>query len=478
MKFSKTIKAFLFSLLILPCVLLFSACDTNGAVIAVNTYILNIEKTSTEGLTDTYTITYSDGTTSTFTITNGKDGANGRDGADAENISLSELYAEAVANGTFSGTYIEFLKEYLQTNGISKEAAASNLGLLSAVSVSLSYTYTQYYGNPFYGYQPIESSVTQYGSGVIYKLDKTAGDAYIITNYHVVYGSYKGEIIENVKLNIYGHQTANEAIDAVYIGGSMFYDIAVLKVTGSDLLKSADCVAVENRFANSDDIAVGSAAIAIGNPDGAGISVTNGVVSVDSEYVTMTAVDNSTQIKYRSIRIDTSINGGNSGGALYNDDGQVIGIVNIGKTASSSENIAYAIPSNIAKYVADNIMYNAEVNPTSKQVSKFSLGVDTEVESSSAVLDTDQTITIVEQVAVKEVLDGSFAKTALGLSVGDIITKIKIDENEYNITRTFQVSDIALLVRPNAQITIYFTRGGSASSATATAQSTYFAAVS
>lgn len=481
MRFSKKIKTFLFSLLILPCLLVFSACDANNAVVAVNTYILSIEKTSTEGLTDTYTITYSDGSTSTFTITNGKDGENGRNGADAPQITLAQAYESAVEHG-FSGTYLEFLKEYLKTDAADREVAATNLGLMSAVSVSLSYEYESTYQYIDYRTGQIKSvtqteTASQAGSGVIYKIDKTTGNAYVITNYHVVYGSYKGQVIENVKLNLYGHQTNAEAIDAVYIGGSMTYDIAVLKVTNCDLLKTGDYVGVEDRFANSNETLVGTTAIAIGNAAGFGISATSGIVSVDSEYISMTSVDNTQTITFRTMRIDTSINGGNSGGAVFDDNGKVIGIVNARITSSNIENIAYAIPSNIAKNVADNVIYYETVNPTSKQVSKFDFGAELTASSSSSTLSDDLKVAIIEQVSLSEVANSGFAKNRLNLQVGDIITKIKVDETEYSITRTFQISDLCLTIRPNSTITVYYTRDGTQSSATATAESTYYAVV-
>lgn len=482
MKFTRKIKAFLFSLLILPCVLVFSACDTNSAVVAVNTYILSIEKTSTEGLTDTYTITYSNGTTSTFTITNGKDGENGKDGADAQQITLSQAYDSAIEHG-FTGTYLDFLKEYLKTDAANREVAATNLGLLSAVSVSVSYNYESTYQYIDYGTGQIKSitqtkTATQAGSGVIYKFDKAAGNAYIITNYHVVYGASKGQVIENVKINIYGHQTTDEAIDAVYVGGSMTYDIAVLKVTNSELLKNSNCVAVEDRFGNSDETLVGTTAIAIGNAAGFGISATSGIVSVDSEYISMYSVDNTQVITFRTMRIDTTINGGNSGGAVYDDNGKVIGIVNARITKTDIENIAYTIPANIAKNVADSVLYYETVNPASKKISKFNFGISTTAGTTSSILSDDLKVSTIEQVTVSSIIETSFSKTQLNLQVGDVITKIKVDETEYAITRTFQISDLSLAIRPNSSITVYFTRNNETLTATATASSTFFDIVS
>ena len=97
---------------------------------------------------------------------------------------------------------------------------------------------------------------------------------------------------------------------------------------------------------------VGSSAIAIGNAQGLGISSTSGVVSVDSEYITMTAADGKTAVAFRVMRVDTAINSGNSGGGMYDDNGNLIGIVNAKIVYDGVENIGYAIPSNGAVSVA------------------------------------------------------------------------------------------------------------------------------
>lgn len=73
---------------------------------------------------------------------------------------------------------------------------------------------------------------------------------------------------------------------------------------------------------------VGDSVIAIGNPNAGGIAVTQGILSMESEYITMTAADNVSTVQIRVMRVDAAINGGNSGGGLFNDSGELIGIVN------------------------------------------------------------------------------------------------------------------------------------------------------
>ena len=134
------------------------------------------------------------------------------------------------------------------------------------------------------------------------------------------------------------------------VGGSIEKDLAVLRAKTSELKNiNPDIKAVTL----AEDYYVGETAIAIGNPENEGISVTKGVVSVDNEYITL-SIDG-TKRAYRSIRMDTALYGGNSGGGLFNAEGKLIGICNAGD--STDQNINYAIPLDIVKGTVGNILY-------------------------------------------------------------------------------------------------------------------------
>ena len=407
------------------------------------------------GNVDTYTITYTDGTTYTFTIENGTDGTNSI--ADIEAI-----YAVAVENG-YSGTILDFISDYLSVD--TDDSAATSKALLSSVSVKAPYTRTVLQPAYIDGVLQIisyDQEVTSAGSGVIYKLDKTAGDAYIITNYHVVYASDNkndNKISDSISVTLYG---SNESIPAEYVGGSMTYDIAVLKVDNSENLRTSSAEAIT--LENSDNVSVGETAIAVGNPQGLGISATSGIVSVDSEYITMTAADDVSTVTFRVMRIDTAINSGNSGGGLFNSSGELIGIVNARMASTSIENIAYAIPSNLATAVADNIIDNAA--NFNGSVQKMVIGIETTGENSRAVYDNETGRTsIVEDAVISSVEKDSLAESA-GLEVGDIITSIKINEDTYQITRNYQLTDLMLTVRSGLDVVLNYTRDCAASSTT------------
>ena len=183
------------------------------------------------------------------------------------------------------------------------------------------------------------------GSGVVIS-DK----GYIATNNHVISGAQQIQVT-----------LASGAIySAKVVGTDTTTDLAVIKLDNppSDL-KVAE-------FADSDNLAVGEAVMAIGNPLGYDDTATTGIVSALNRPVTVTDDDNNA-IVTNAVQIDAAINPGNSGGPTFNAAGQVIGInSSIASTASSSGTagsigIGFAIPSNLVKRVANEIIDNGSV---------------------------------------------------------------------------------------------------------------------
>lgn len=197
------------------------------------------------------------------------------------------------------------------------------------------------------------------GSGVIYSLDKSTGSAYIITNYHVI-----ADALEYPNgFGFYYVLLWDSAvpIQASYIGGSYYYDIAVLYVTNSEEIKRSSCAQVV--VANSSDIVVGEECVAIGNSMGRNLGVSNGCIRTEEIVFAKSYSKYVTYISHTA-----SVNSGNSGGGLYNGNGDLIGIVNAkfldvleDKTLKYGEivhGMFYAIPSKIALSVAENIVRN------------------------------------------------------------------------------------------------------------------------
>ena len=238
-------------------------------------------------------------------ITAGEDGKDGADGKDGKDASVYEVYEklneELAADGEPTLTFDEFVREYFNySDGELEEAlsekAVINRSLLSTVSVLTRFPYTSrgYFGSSTVSYKVFT------GSGVIVWLDKEEGDAYVVTNAHVVYASDADEIYcPDVRLYLYGQDIRNVnytvtssyditddenyRISATVVGATVSYDLALLKVEGSEVLKNSAAVAAE--FAEGDINYVGESVYAVGNADGRGIAVTDGIISKDSENI-------------------------------------------------------------------------------------------------------------------------------------------------------------------------------------------------
>lgn len=398
-------------------------------------------------------------------------------GGNNANDGLS-AYEIAVKNG-YKGTESEWLNSLHTTNTVEKTtnnynvdvntvhdvSVAANIGLKSIVSV---YCKHNIIVNTWFGQQTQQAQSA--GSGVIYQLESD-GSAYIITNHHVVYendSSDDGKISNDINVYLYGMEGSAYAIPATYVGGSLNYDIAVLKVTANDVLKSAveKGVATAVEFADSSSIRPGQTSIAIGNPEAEGISVTCGIVSVDSEYIDMTAVDNRTKISLRVIRTDTAVNSGNSGGGLFDDSGKLIGIVNAKSGDNDVENIAYAIPCNVAKAIADNIIYYSATRNT-KCVMRVLLNINIQTSGLSTEIDSETGfINKIEQVQIASVSNNSIVKGKL--KEGDVVNSVTIDGVTTQITRQYQFIDVLLNARVGNDVTIEFTRNGTKQNTTVT----------
>ena len=306
----------------------------------------------------------------------------------------------------------------------------------------------------------LSSSSGSAGSGVIYKIDEN-GNAFVITNYHVVAKNGTSNVISNkINLYLYGMEASEYGIPATYVGGSMNYDIAVLRVENSAVLKeaiAAGSVAAAT-LANSDKIAAGQSTIAIGNPEASGISVTTGVVSVDSEYIDMTGSDDVTPVSFRVIRTDTAVNSGNSGGGLFNGKGELIGIVNAKISSTDVENIGYAIPSNVARAIADNIIdfcYGKDC----KTVMRGLLGITVTTNALSTKFNTETgVLERYEEIVVYEVNKGGLGEAIL--KAGDILKTITLGERKVEITRQYHLIDAMLDVRVGDTVYMEITRNG------------------
>ncbi|MDE5607673.1 MAG: Do family serine endopeptidase [Muribaculaceae bacterium] len=274
---------------------------------------------------------------------------------------------------------------------------------------------------------------TGLGSGVI-----VTSDGYIVTNNHVVNGASRLEITLN----------DNRTFDATLIGADPATDIALLKIEANDLHVIP--------WGNSDDLKIGEWVLAVGNPFGFTSTVTAGIVSAKARNIsTITKTGNSGSIE-SFIQTDAAVNPGNSGGALVNLDGELIGInTAIYSQTGNYSGSSFAIPTSIVKKVVSDISDFG-------MVQRAVLGIRFAELSPELAKEKGITATI-SGLYVGSVVDGSSAETA-GIVEGDVI--IAIDKAP--ITNTAQMQEAMALHRPGDKITITLIRDNAQKSVEAT----------
>ena len=187
--------------------------------------------------------------------------------------------------------------------------------------------------------------------------------------------------------------------------------------------------------------------------------MTEGIVSVDSEYISLDIDGDNAYESYRSIRFDAAIYHGNSGGGLYNAKGELIGITNAGTEVN--ENMCYAIPVSIVRGTVENILYHAnDGDESTNGVLKITLGVTVSGENARYVLDQTTGLgKIVEDITVQSVTAGSLAES-MGLGEGDVLTAAVINGTSFELDRTFDLGDLILTLRPGDTLSLTVTRAG------------------
>ena len=410
----------------------------------------------------------------------------GSDGKDAEKIDVQDLYEAAKSDG-FAGSMSDFIKEYFSldiTENNDTEVIANNIS--SVVSVCCAFIETSTSSSILGGTKTTLNASGSMGSGVVIDLDKKNGNALIVTNYHVLYNDdsdTKDGISDCIYLYPYGARNyfttgadakgkltdvnkdgfknekdqgdfGGDGIRARFVGGAMDYDVAILEVSGSDYLKES--AVTEAKLGNSNEVTVGEKVFAIGNANGEGISATSGIISVESETIQMGALNNPTKaVSYRVIRTDAAINHGNSGGGLFNAMGELIGITNAKNVEDETDNMGYALPITLVKYLCENIQDNDGV------VERAMLGINLLTEDISVALDENGKLSICETIVITQ--SGQLGTASYGkLKMRDIFRWISINDGEQiEITRQYYISDILLTVRMGDKVTLGMIRDGS-----------------
>lgn len=401
----------------------------------------------------------------------GRDGLDGRDGKDVSIIEIYNVYKEKTGEDI---SFKDFIREYLKYDSKELELmlglrATVNQSLLSAVAVEAAFTTSS--GTAL---------GTARGSGVVVGIEREEEEistVYVVTNSHVVYyaessynpysNSYRttSYYSDDVCVYAYGMEYPAYAMKATVVATCKNYDLALLKIDGSDLVTDDFTVA---EWSTDEEVAVGSSVYTVGNAEGEGLSATFGYVSVDNEYIALdledTTYDESDDYTYRVMRTDLAINEGNSGGALFDTDGEIVGIINAKTT--SADGMGYALPAATCRRVIANMMAN-DTGTTARGIKIADLGLETGIEASSRKYNEQEYVTdIYEVVTVYGVTDGGKADGSI--EVGDIIKSMSVVSSDGTVKEQMTVDrehnyyDVMLSVTAGDTVRLTVKRNGEA----------------
>ncbi len=430
----------------------------------------------------------------------------GKNGTDGESMNIYDLY-EAAKNSEngYEGDILQFIQDYLNGEVYFLPDNNDTVSIAQNVSSAVSVYCAFRQKSNWYEQNRTPKVGGAAGSGLIidYGFNKDAGTAYILTNYHVVYDSASAtengisdciylypygarnyftdgdvtgdDILDDVNgdrkydVNDQGDQNG-DGIRATYVGGAMDYDIAILKIEGSEYLKNSACQPAV--WGDSNELKVGEKVYAVGNSNGQGISVTQGLVSVESENIEMAALDGRDTdgnqkvdpVSFRVLRTDAAINHGNSGGGLYNAQGKLIGITNAKSVEDETDNMGYALPITQVRYLVYNILDNVALG-VGKFATRPMLGVMTSIEKSISTME-DGAIKIKETITLVD-YGGTSTAAKDKLLIGDIFKSVTLKDpldrtktKTVEINRQFEINDLLWTVRKGDTVTFTVLRDG------------------
>lgn len=297
----------------------------------------------------------------------------------------------SITNGNNTPQSSGYVSQTSLSNYSDTAIYAANKILPSIVGIEVEYNVNSLIS--MFGRQSQTSTATASGSGII-----ISDDGYILTNNHIVATSSSEsyyEVSEATKLTVtlFNDETKYEA---KIIGTDEQTDLAVIKIEKSGLSKA--------EFADSDNIKVGEFAMAVGNPLGMQSSITCGVISAVNREVTDSDGKN-----FTLMQTDAAINSGNSGGALVNSEGKVVGINTLKLSGTGIEGMGFAIPINATTDITSQLIQYSKVKRPYIGIS----GMDLDEQTAKANK-------LVVGIYVKSVDDFSAGEKA-GIKIGDVI---------------------------------------------------------
>lgn len=293
------------------------------------------------------------------------------------------------------------------------------------------------YGQPKQPQQPTDPSAKEQkagsGSGVV-----LTGDGYIVTNNHVINGADKIEVVLNDK----------RRYQAELIGVDPTTDLAVLKIEESDLPYL--------KYGDSDALKIGEWVVAVGNPFDLTSTVTAGIVSAKARNINILRSKENLAIE-SFIQTDAAVNPGNSGGALVDLNGHLVGInTAIATPTGTFAGYSFAVPATIVHKVVDDLIKFGAVQ-------RALLGIS--IADVTADLVEEKGLGVIKGVYVAGVRENSSAAAA-GLETGDVITKI----GDHAVNSSSELQEAVSLYRPGDEVLISYLRNGVLKTSKATLQ--------
>ena len=304
------------------------------------------------------------------------------------------------------------------------EESQNTVNIIKKVKPSIACITSVVQGTDFFN-QSYESEGS--GSGIVFYKDSQK--AYIATNYHVISGASRVSISLN----------ECDLVSAELVGKDANSDLAVISVKLSDLAAAGVKDVQVAEFGDSDSTQVGDTVIAIGNALGQGNTATKGIISVGAKEVNINGK------KLTVLQTDAAINSGNSGGALVNSEGKVIGINTLKLSGTGIEGMGFAIPINSTTDITSQLIQYSKVKRPYIGIT----GIDLNEE-------TAKTYNLVTGVYVKSVEDFSSGEKA-GIKAGDVIieadgTKISSMDDLNKIKNSHKIGDeMKIKVNRNGQ---------------------------
>lgn len=261
------------------------------------------------------------------------------------------------------------------------------------------------------------------GSGVI-----LSSDGYIVTNNHVIKGASKIEVVLNDK----------RRYEAELVGLDPTTDLAVLKIEETELPSV--------KYGDSENLRIGEWVLAVGNPFDLTSTVTAGIVSAKARNINILRSKENMAIE-SFIQTDAAVNPGNSGGALVNLKGELVGVnTAIATPTGTFAGYSFAVPSSLVKKVVNDLIEFG-------QVQRALLGVS--ITDVTAELKEEKKLDDIKGIYIAGVRENSAAKQA-GLEEGDVILKI----NDHEVNSSSELQETVALYRPGDKVNVTYKRKG------------------